>query len=578
MCQLPELQPRIMIKPVLDKTYHALDAQGTAALVAAMRRQELAALAMVPEGARILPASYSPEIEKEFCNHFESLDFPAALGLLRAGDNPEEFVDTVNERHRVLIVDDSPTTVRLLNTILQNCGSLRFALSGEQALEIAHVWRPHLVLSDVQMGGMSGIELCRQLKDLPRTANTVVIIISADNDVVNEVSALSAGAADFIEKPLSPSRVVARVNLQLANIGRMRLSEEPMSEESQHAPLGFISCSLSGNIIEMNPSVAKLLGQSTRSFIGQTLCSLFEPSHSAMISVQLTNLAKTGKPISFETSLAGVRSVAIAARIVGWTAPGAGGRILWIAIEDLRDWRLKERKRYDDRVSNQIASITSGIAHEFNNLLNIVIGNLDLLQEGESSAARQRRLGAASKAAEQAAEISRRLSDSSRTFAKLSPQLVSLTSLIEELWPLLVNSVPINMRLSKEIAPDLPGVLIEARLFRDALWNLVQNACDAMPSGGMVAISARVEPADPEASHGAKAAFAVVEVRDEGPGMAQDVVDQAFDPFFTTRAPEHTGLGLTAVRNTVTVCGGTVDIRSSPGKGTVVTLRLPTPH
>ena len=93
-----------------------------------------------------------------------------------------------------------------------------------------------------------------------------------------------------------------------------------------------------------------------------------------------------------------------------------------------------------------------------------------------------------------------------------------------------------------------------------------------------MALSARVEPADPEASNGAKTAFVVVEVRDEGAGMTKAVADQAFDPFFTTRAPERTGLGLTAVRNTVTGCGGTVHIRSSPGKGTVVTLRLPTLH
>lgn len=573
MCELPYLQPRIMIEPVLDKTKHSLDDRTIAALVGAMRRQEVSALAMVPDGFRILPASYSTEIDNEFRNHFESLDFPAALKLLHAGDYPDELMDPVNERHRILIVDDSPTTVRLLIAIIQKCGSLRFALSGEHALEIAQAWQPDLVLADVQMDGMSGIELCRQLKEMPRTADSVVIILSADNEVANEVSALSAGAADFIEKPINPSRVVARVNSQLANVDRMRLVQDAMSEESRDAPLGFITCSLSGNIIEMNPSVAKLLGRATRSFAGQPLCSLFEQSQ--LVSAQLTSLATTGKPISFETSLAGAQSVAIAARVVGWTAPGGGGRILWIAIEDLREWRLVERKRLDMKISRQISSLTGGIAHEFNNLLNVVIGNLDLLLEGETDAARRHRLNAATKSAERAAEISRRLGDSARTAASQIRQPVNLHTLIEEVWPLLANSVPKEVRLSKELARDLPSVLVEPQVFRDALLNLIRNACDAMSSRGQVTLRVRAESADPTASTVGAGAIALIEVSDDGAGMTQEVADQAFDPFFTTRSPEHVGLGLTMVRSMVASYGGEAHIRSAPGKGTVVTITLP---
>lgn len=562
-----------------DKADRAQVPGPLAALVCAMRRQEVSAFAMVPEGARILPAAYPLEVENEFRSHFESLDFPAALRLLSLEDAPADPLQNVGqEAHRILIVDDAPSIVRVLGAMLQGCGTLRFALSGEQALEVARAWMPSLVLTDLQMDGMSGIELCRRLKELPETAEATIIIISSDNQVANEVSALSAGAVDFIEKPISSARVIARVNTQLAIIEKMRGFHESMAGESEKIPIGFITLSLSGDIIEMNPAVARRMGRPTSSFRGQHFCSLFEPSQRAGLSEALENLASTGKSMSIEALMVGATSAVLPMRIVGWSAPGLSGRILWIAIEDLRDWRLAERNRSDARISNQIASITSGIAHEFNNLLNIVLGNLDLLGEGESSAVRQRRLVAASKAAERAAGISRRLGDSARPLSKSTPQLVNLTPLIEELWPLLVNSLPLKIRLTKEIAPDLPGVLIEARLIRDALWNLIQNAYDAMPSGGMMALSARVEPADPEASNGAKTAFVVVEVRDEGAGMTKAVADQAFDPFFTTRAPERTGLGLTAVRNTVTGCGGTVHIRSSPGKGTVVTLRLPTLH
>lgn len=568
MCQLPLMQRRIKIVPTPEQTDHPLDPQEFAALIAAMSRQEVSAFAMAPEGKRLLPADYAQDIESEFRSHFESLDFPAALRLVRPADHPDEPVQVVNGGHRLLIVDDSPSTIRLLSTILQNAGTLRFALSGEQALELALAWMPALVLTDVRMDGMSGIELCRRLKELPETSNAAVVVLSADKEIANEVSALSAGAADFIEKPLNPSRVVARVNAQLANLDRMRISQEAMIGESRQLPIGFITCSFSGRIIEMNPSVAKLIGRPTQSFSGQHLHTLFEPSRAGTVSGALESLAATGKPISLEASLAVTASEAIAVRIVGWSAPGVGGRVLWISIEDLRDWRLAERKRLDMRMSSQIASITGGIAHEFNNLLNIILGNLDLALEGETDAGRRRRLDAASKAAERAAEISRRLGDSVRTAAMSTRQPVGLNKLVDELWPLVANSVPRRVRVVKEIAPDLPSVLVEPRLFRDAVFNLIQNAYDAMPSGGRVVLSVRTEPSG-------AATLAVVEVRDEGVGMAQDVAEKAFDPFFTTRAPDHAGLGLTMVRNMVADLGGTVHIRSAPGKGTVVTLRLP---
>lgn len=97
-----------------------------------------------------------------------------------------------------------------------------------------------------------------------------------------------------------------------------------------------------------------------------------------------------------------------------------------------------------------------------------------------------------------------------------------------------------------------------------------------MPSGGQVTLRARAEPTHPTASTGGTGITAVIEVIDDGTGMTQAVADRAFDPFFTTRSPEHVGLGLTTVRSMVANLGGTTHIRSAPGAGAVVTMKFPT--
>lgn len=576
--ELPELQLQIIATPVPGGDGRGLDSGQFAALVVAMRRQEVSAFSMVSGALRILPATYPPEIEIQFRHHFEALEFPAALQLLRSADNPN-LDKTENYRfdqHRILIVDDSPSTVRLLSMILQNCGAIRFSLCSEDALEIAREWLPSMVIADIHMAGLSGIELCRRLKATPLTAMTVVIVISSDNEVSNEVSALSAGAADFIEKPINPTRVVARVNAQLSQIDRTKRNGlDWMAAESQKVPLGFITCTLTGNIIEMNPSVAKLAGRPLKTCVGQPMFSLFDSSQSEVVIANLTNLANTGTPMSMEVSLVDANSAGIPVRIIGWTAPSAGGRILWLAVEDLRDWRLSERERLDMRMSSQISSLTGGIAHEFNNLLNVVIGNLELLSEGETDNSRRRRLRAAATAADRAAEISQRLGESARTGLSSTIRPSRLEAFIEELWPLIVNSAPKNVSVAKEIGLNLPSVLVDPKAFRDVMLNIVQNAYDFMPSGGLVKIKVHAEPAVRISAAEGKGATAVIEVSDKGTGMTREVADRAFDPFFTTRSPAHVGLGLTIVRSMVRSMGGDVGISSAPGHGANVKLSFP---
>jgi len=558
------------------ETREMLDPQAFATLVAAMAMQDAEALQLTARDCRLLPAHYPPEIEHAFQQRVQALDYPAALQLLDPADRPHDSAHVARPGRRILVVDSMPSSIQLLCGILHTMGWLRFALSGEDAIEIAREWAPSLVLAEIQMEPMSGLTLCRHLKELPQTAHSAIILLSADNDVANEVSALSAGAVDFIEKPLNPARVVGRVNTQLVNLQRMAGPPGGLSSDIRNAPIGFLTCTLSGHIAEMNPSVANLLGRPVRTFQGQDLRQLFEPASAVLVDAALDELAKSGRPASFEARLNGPDAQPIPARLVGWVAPSATGRVLWIAIEDIRDRRQAERRRLDKNLSGLIATITAGIAHEFNNLLGIVIGNLDLVSESKVDPSQRGRLDAAAVAAERAIEISRRLGDSARREATSPRELRRLDAVIDELWPVISNSAPKDMLVVRESDNTESPVMLESRSFRDALMSLLQNAYDAMPAGGRVVVGVRSETRAPAQPGGAPQTTAVVEVRDDGQGMSPEVAERAFDPFFTTRSPARVGLGLSIVDSFVKAHGGTADIRSDPRDGTVVTLRLPT--
>ncbi len=115
----------------------------------------------------------------------------------------------MNTQHRILVVDDAPMNIRLLSEVLRDSYAVCAATSGEAALEIARSQRPDLILLDVVMPEMDGYEVCRRLKDDPRTRSIPVIFVTALEEEASK--ALDLGALGVITKPISPALVLAQV-------------------------------------------------------------------------------------------------------------------------------------------------------------------------------------------------------------------------------------------------------------------------------------------------------------------------------------------------------------------------------
>ena len=126
------------------------------------------------------------------------------------------MLDIDIEKPTLLLVDDEPVNLRVLKQLLANDYQLIFARNGEEALKLAPSRQPNLILLDVMMPGLTGFEVCRQLKQQENTKQIPVIFVTALNDEQDETQGFDAGAVDYITKPISPAIVKARVKTHLS--------------------------------------------------------------------------------------------------------------------------------------------------------------------------------------------------------------------------------------------------------------------------------------------------------------------------------------------------------------------------
>src|SRR3990167_3805079 len=225
--------------------------------------------------------------------------------------------------------------------------------------------------------------------------------------------------------------------------------------------------------------------------------------------------------------------------------------------------------------------LTGGIAHDFNNMLAIVIGSLDLakrrLRKDVDKA--EACINNALEGAGRAAQLTARLLAFSR-LQPLEPRVLDINKLVGGMSELLRRTIGENVRVETVLAGGLWRTFADPTQLENAIVNLCVNARDAMPDGGKLTIETVNAHLDDSyaAQHEDVAAgqYVMISVSDTGAGMPPEVVERAFDPFYTTKgAGRGTGLGLSQVHGFVKQSQGHVKIYSEPGVGTTIKIYLP---
>ncbi len=243
-----------------------------------------------------------------------------------------------------------------------------------------------------------------------------------------------------------------------------------------------------------------------------------------------------------------------------------------------RSLRESEVRLRDSTKNEAIRRLAGGIAHEYNNLLTAITGNVDFLaEELPGDDPRLAYLDAIRKASERGRVLTRRLLELGRGHISL-PQTLDLNELVGEAEDLLTQVLGEDIHLVKDLDPDLAPVEADPARIEQVLVDLALNARDAMPEGGTLTIEtrnvtfgAREGPVEMGSGH-----YACITVRDTGEGIPREIQDRVFDPFFTTKGPAlGGGLGLATVYGIARQAGGSADVESLPGQGAAISVYLP---
>jgi PAS domain S-box-containing protein len=326
-----------------------------------------------------------------------------------------------------------------------------------------------------------------------------------------------------------------------------------------------------GRILSVNPAWTSLLGWREEELAGASFFDFIHPEDLEKTLAVRKNLQQNLPIKQFENRY---RTKAGGYLWLSWRAVPDGGIIHSVA-RDVTGEReqeaalqaAEESLRHAQKME-AVGQLTGGIAHDFNNLLQGIIGSLELVQKRiaqgvyhdiEDHAAQARQ------SAERAGALTHRLLAFSRR-QPLAPQVVDANRLILEMGPLLRRTLGEQINLVFDLAAELWPTLCDPNQLDSALLNLAINARDAMPGGGTLTLHSR--NLGPE-----NICLAVI---DTGVGMEPDVVERAFDPFYTTKPiGQGTGLGLSMVYGFMRQSGGEAKITSKPGSGTNISLILP---
>ena len=313
--------------------------------------------------------------------------------------------------------------------------------------------------------------------------------------------------------------------------------------------------------VDVNPAGCDLIGVAKRDLIGQRVDAFLPPE-------RLDHLLQTwaqyiaGGPVreEWETLRSDGTVVVSEASARPNFVPG-----LHIAfMRDITDRKRLESELLSSQKLDSLGRLAGGIAHDFNNLLTGITGYASLLLEragGDTELARD--LGEIKRAADRAAELTKQLLAFGRR-QMLKPRPLDLNTVLADVGGFLQRLIGDHVELELLPAPGLGIVRADPGQIEQVIVNLAVNASNAMPDGGRLSIETR------NADDGS----VELVVADTGIGMDEQTLSQIFEPFFTTR-DEGVGLGLASVYGIVHQSGGNVTVVSTPGAGSVFTVRLP---
>ncbi|MPY69024.1 MAG: PAS domain-containing protein [Alphaproteobacteria bacterium] len=295
----------------------------------------------------------------------------------------------------------------------------------------------------------------------------------------------------------------------------------------------------------------------------------------------LVDRATEGEFIRDELTITGVADTEIIIDLSLKPVRDRNGAVANVIMEgrDITELRLHQEMLLRAQKMEAVGALTAGVAHDFNNILTVISGNLEILEKTASPGGRAaKRIGRAVEAVFRGKALTQQLLTFSRR-RRLDLKVVSINDLVEQMrdmFATLGDAVTVRFDLDE----DLPLCEIDPAILETVLLNIAINARDAMPEGGTLTVSTASLRPDDDSFRDAvgtlpRGVYACLRLTDTGTGMTEAVRDHAFDPFFTTKGARGNGLGLSMAYGFVNQSGGDIQIDSEPDRGTEIRLYFP---
>ncbi len=506
---------------------------------------------------------------------------------------------------KVLLIDDDPGIRKVMAITLEDSGyEVVTAPDGETGLKLLQKEAPQIVITDIRMPGMDGIEVLRRIKGID--PGKEVIVVTAFSDLKYAIEALQLDASDFITKPIDDDALtVALKRAQERYTTRKELSdyttlieEKWMSTAEELAKTfhfqqlliessidGIVACDREGKIVVFNRRMTDMLGYAREEVVGEKyLSDFFALGEAEKFSNTMASEEFGGKDRLFlyETILVDKKDVKVPAQvsavmlfeesrnfgIVGFFRDLTSIRKLTQQFAD------QARMLHQDKMVS-LGRLAASVVHEINNplsgLLNYVRLMLKVIGRGplnqESTQKFQGYLSLMEGELSRCSTIVSNLLAFSRK-SRLEFKEVNVIDLLAKCIMLSEHKLSLqHIKIQTRLPAQPPMVLGDFNQLQQGIINLIFNAIDAMPDGGVLTIECM--------SHSLQK-LVIVKIQDTGHGIDKKDLPYIFDPFFTTKTEgKGLGLGLSTVYGIIDRHKGTISVESQPEKGTIFTIKLP---
>ena len=488
---------------------------------------------------------------------------------------PSELADAVRIAEMVESSDDAIIGETLEGVILSwNKGAERlYGFAAEEILGRPMTW---LLPPD---RAEEEADILRRIQRGERVDHFETTRLRKDGQLI-DVSLMISPVRDHDGNIIGVSHIARNITRSKQNERRAVLLAA-IVESSDDAIVGK---TLDGIILSWNKGAERLYGYPRDEILGQSMTLLLpgdRPDEEAEILQRMrkgervdhyetVRIRKDGKPIDVSLTISPIHD-----------QNGQISGASHVARDITSSKRFQEQLRDTQRLES-LGVLAGGVAHDFNNLLTGILGNASLAYESLSSSNPNRPLLAnIIKAAERAGDLTRQLLAYAGK-GRFVTALINLGELVKEISSLIQTSVPRNVQLRLELAPDLPAVEADVGQIQQVVMNLVINGAEAIGElAGTVLVATHVQEVDEHylrtvwgSNEVSPGKYVALEVHDTGCGMDHATISKIFDPFFTTKFTGR-GLGLAAVMGIVRGHRGALKVYSALGQGTTIKVLLP---